>query len=51
MTNVQLDNDVLDRLRSEKISNRDTYNEVLRRMFKIVDTKERIQLIGKEDVR
>ncbi len=53
MTNVQLDTDVLNRLKKEKISNRDTYNDVLRRMFKKLDDKNihrNIPLIDKDEV-
>lgn len=56
MTNVQLDTDVMDRLRSEKISSRDTYNDVLRRTFKKLDNskeyaKGHITLVDKDEIR
>ena len=51
MTSVQLDPEILDRLRSEKVFSRDTYNDVLRRMFKIIDNIKKPALVDKDKVK
>jgi len=37
MVNVQLDRDILDRLKREKNGDRDSYNDVLRKLFLELD--------------
>lgn len=49
MVNVQLDRDIVDILRSKKIGE-DTYNDVLRRIFKELDNRK-MPLVDKDEVK